>query len=128
MAPAEKFPSVTVKNVAELAGVSAMFAVVRAKSPIETQGVDPHEAELAVARVRPGARNQLNLDHFAVGTFETPGPVVMLWTAPPDVPSRSTKARNHTLFDRVLAHGEDNGGSLQSPTSPLALLVGRSRK
>src|SRR5262249_38091204 len=30
--------------------------LVRRCAPIETQGIDPHEAQLAVARVRPGAR------------------------------------------------------------------------
>src|SRR5262249_61134736 len=40
--------------------------LVQRCAPVETQGIDPHEVQLAVARLRPGARGAVFLQGDAI--------------------------------------------------------------
>jgi SAM-dependent methyltransferase len=87
--------------------------LVKRCAPIETQGVDPHEVQLAVARVRPGARGAVFLQGDALalpfdrGRFDAAVMALVIFFVPDPAKGVAEMARVVRPGGVVAAYGWD---------------------
>jgi len=87
--------------------------LVQRCAPVETQGVDPHEARLVVARVRPGARGAVFVQGDAMalpferGRFDAAVMALVIFFVPDPAKGVAEMARVVRLGGLVAAYGWD---------------------